>query len=113
MADKKTYLKGINNKEAAAWECFYADYYAAPESAVPDEYFTATVREELVRLLRIHINDLPVEARKIFELSLDRLSGGEIAETLGISIHTVKSQKNRCLKILREKMKGAFFLVFV
>ena len=80
------------------------------EVEMPEDAFAEAVREELIRQLREHIEELPEEARKVLRLSLEGLSGNEIAEKLGISIHTVKSQKNRSFKILREKLSGTYYM---
>lgn len=82
---------------------------AAEVSFVEDDFFRNTLREELIRQCRGYVARLPREARKILELSMEGLSGAEIAEKLGISIHTVKSQKNRSFKILRNKLQGGIY----
>lgn len=74
-----------------------------------DQEFAETVREELVRQLYFHIDELPEERRKIILLSIKGYSGNEIAEELGISINTVKTQKNRGFKYLREKLSGSSY----
>lgn len=74
-----------------------------------DEEFADTVREELIRQLYFYIDDLPEERRKIILLSIKGHSGNEIAEELGISINTVKTQKSRSFKYLRNKMKGSSY----
>ena len=45
-----------------------------------------------MRLLHLHIGDLP------------RVSGKEIADKLGISVNTVKVQKNKSIKYLRDRL---------
>ena len=87
--------------------------YQEEEFDITDQHFALTVQEELTRQLRLCINDLPEEQRKIILLSLEGLSGNEIAEQLGISIHTVKTQKNRSFKYLRTKLGGSFYLLFL
>ena len=72
-----------------------------------DEEFADTVREELIRQLYFYIDELPEERRKIILLSIKGHSGNEIAEELGISINTVKTQKSRSFKYLRDKMKSS------
>lgn len=69
-----------------------------------EEDFVSTVREELIRHLFVYIKELPPKAQKIIQLSLEGYSGNEIAKILGISIHTVKSQKNRSLRFLKENL---------
>jgi RNA polymerase sigma-70 factor (ECF subfamily) len=73
-----------------------------------EELFALTVREELVRQLRVAIRELPGQRRKILELSLEGLPGNEIAERLGITIHTVKTQKNKAFTYLRQRL-GAIY----
>ena len=78
-----------------------------------DEIFAITVRDELLRQLYCYIKELPDGAREIMELSVLGLSGPEIAEKLGITIHTVKTQKNRSFKYLREKLKDSVLLFLI
>ena len=75
-----------------------------------DEMFAVTVRDEMLRQLYLYMKDLPEGAREIMELSIKGLSGPEIAEKLGITIHTVKTQKNRSYKYLRDKLKDSVLL---
>ena len=79
----------------------------AEEVELPDEQFALTVREELIRQLYVYIEDLPEERKK---MSIQGHSGNEIADLLGISINTVKTQKNRGFKYLREKLKDSVLL---
>ena len=72
----------------------------AEEVELPDEQFALTVREELIRQKR----------KKILLMSIQGHSGNEIADLLGISINTVKTQKNRGFKYLREKLKDSVLL---
>ena len=78
-----------------------------------DEIFAISVRDELLRQLYCYIKELPDGAREIMELSVLGLSGPEIAEKLGITIHTVKTQKNRSFKYLRERLKGSVLLFLI
>ena len=77
---------------------------------IKDEQFALTVREELIRQLYVYIEDLPEERKKILLMSIQGHSGNEIADLLGISINTVKTQKNRGFKYLREKLKDSVLL---
>ncbi len=80
------------------------------ETIMPEADFILTIREELVRQLHRYIEELPKEAQKIMKLSLEGMSGNEIAEKLHISVHTVKSQKNRSFKYLREKLSQSYYI---
>ena len=69
------------------------------------------VAEEVeLRKLRELIDRLPEERKKILLMSIQGHSGNEIADLLGISINTVKTQKNRGFKYLREKLKDSVLL---
>lgn len=78
-----------------------------------EEVFADTVCEELLRQLYRYINELPEDRRKIMLLSIKGFSGQEIADQLGITIHTVKTQKNRSFKFLREKLKDSVFFILL
>ena len=80
------------------------------ETVMPESDFILTIREELIRLLHVYIAELPHEAQKIMKLSLEGMSGNEIAEKLNISVHTVKSQKNRSFKYLRERLSKSCYI---
>ncbi len=58
--------------------------------------------EEVMNLLFQEIDRLPERCREIFLLHLDGLSNDEIAERLELSVLTVKTQKKRAMKKLRE-----------
>ena len=68
------------------------------------DFLLDTVQEEIVRLLYMHIGDLPRMRKQIIKLSISGFSGKEIAEKLGISVHTVKVQKNKSIKYLRDRL---------
>ena len=80
------------------------------EGEMSEENFYSVVREELFRKLRELIDRLPEERKKILLMSIQGHSGNEIADLLGISINTVKTQKNRGFKYLREKLKDSVLL---
>ncbi len=68
------------------------------------DFLLDTVQEEIVRLLYMHIGDLPRMRKQIIKLSISGFSGKEIAEKLGISVNTVKVQKNKSIKYLRDRL---------
>jgi len=73
------------------------------------------VREkQLSEIIEREITALPSKMRVVFELSRkDHLSHKEIAEQLGISEETVKSQIKNALKILRVRLGLLTFLVLL
>ena len=67
------------------------------------EIIDQLISEELEARLNTALNDLPPQARKIFILSrFEQLSYSEIADSLEISVNTVKTQMKRTLSKLRE-----------
>ena len=61
------------------------------------------ISEELEKKLNHVLGELPLQARKIFMMSrFDQLTYDEIADRLGISVNTVKTQMKRVLSKLRE-----------
>ncbi len=69
-----------------------------------DMIYALTVKEEIIRQLYHHIEELPTEQRRIILLRIEGYTWEEIAERLEISINTVKTQKSRSYKFLREKL---------
>ncbi|MDB9203719.1 MAG: sigma-70 region 4 domain-containing protein [Odoribacter splanchnicus] len=59
------------------------------------------------------IDRLPEERKKIMLMSLEGKSGEEIACDLNITIHTVKQQKYRAYKFLREQLGQYTSLLFI
>ena len=68
------------------------------------DFMLDTVQEEIVRLLHLQIGHLPRGIRQIMKLSISGFSGKEIADKLGISVNTVKVQKNKSIKYLRDRL---------
>ncbi len=90
--------------------------YASSIKGFADQGETITddqVREkELVRIVAQEIAALPTQMRIIFELSRNQdLSHIEIAQKLGISPQTVRTQVRNALRILRVKLGANIFLI--
>ncbi len=93
----------------------YADQYLSAhwqdmsmENAVTDY----RLRENQLReIIEKHVAALPKKMRLVFELSRNaQLSHKEIAEQLGISESTVKSQINSALHLLKSKLGAVSFI---
>lgn len=69
------------------------------------------IEEELLGQLYRAIEELPTECARVFKLGLEGISNQEIADTLGISIHTVKTQKQRAMSTLKNRFGLAVLLV--
>nr|WP_278286665.1 RNA polymerase sigma-70 factor [Zhouia spongiae] len=68
-----------------------------------DEYI---IEEEVHATLIAALNTLPEKCRRVFELScLEGLKYKDIAEDMGISVNTVKSQRSRAIELLKTQLK--------
>lgn len=67
--------------------------------------------EEIYRQLFCTIDNLPKRCREVFIMYMDGKKNQEIAETLQISLETVKTQKKRAMATLREKMNRNDFIL--
>ena len=80
--------------------------------ADPHNYIADRIENEVMWELFSAIEGLPEECRKIFKLSyIENLDIKEVADTLNISTHTVKSQRARAKKLLQERLKDLFPLL--
>lgn len=76
-----------------------------------EEEVDSVVKEETFRLLDVAIEKLPKKSKEILKLSLKGLSVKEIAEHLKISVNTVKTQKQRAYKFLKDNCAYLFILI--
>lgn len=77
-----------------------------------EEYLVKRIEEEVIWELFEAIEKLPKESQKIFKMSyLQNISNAEIANLLGISVNTVKSQKQRAKQLLKRELKDLFLLL--
>ncbi|WP_040299031.1 RNA polymerase sigma-70 factor [Arcticibacter svalbardensis] len=69
----------------------------------------AIIRTEILGELNAAIQSLPMSCKQISEMSyLEEMKNGEIADQLRISINTVKTQKQRAIKSLRNILRPQF-----
>ena len=72
------------------------------------------IEEELTGILALAMEKLPEKARMVFKLScIEGLKYKEVAEDLNITINTVKSQRSRALKLLKELLHDQIYLLFI
>lgn len=70
------------------------------------------IRSEVLAEIHQAINSLPFSCRQIFRLCyVDGMKNSQVADLLGISINTVKTQKQRGLKVLRLQLRPELFLL--
>lgn len=79
-----------------------------------ESFEEAIILTEIHRELAAAVNQLPEECRKVFELCyFQGLDNESAANELGVSINTVKAQKARGKKILKESLKDLMPLFFL
>lgn len=71
------------------------------------------MREEVYRRMYRVVEELPEGCRKVFEQHLAGKKNEEIAALLHISVETVKSQKKRGIRVLRERMGSLYVLAML
>ena len=85
----------------------------AEQAISTEELYAVTLREEVLRQLYVHINNLSPEQRKVILLSIEGYSWEEIAQKLEVSINTVKTHRSRAFKYLRSKMRNKMYLLLL
>lgn len=79
------------------------------EGNTSEDLFQHIVSTEVYKELAEAMAALPAECRKVFDACyFEGLSNKEAAQKLGISIFTVKAQKARGKKILKDNLKDLF-----
>jgi RNA polymerase sigma-70 factor (family 1) len=77
-----------------------------------EQYFANQfIEEETKRIIIQRINELPAQSRKIILLSMEGMKNQEIAETMDISINTVKTQKKIAYKKLKSQLAELFSII--
>ena len=69
------------------------------------------IEEEVLGEIYRAIDELPPECRRVFRLGLEGLSNQEIADSLSISINTVRTQKQRAMIVLKKRFSMGTLLV--
>lgn len=92
------YLRDMNAEQEKLRE------WQETEQNMTEDDFSSVVREEVLRKLRELIDLLPEDRRKIILMGMEGMKGEDIAEKLGISINTVKQQKYRAYKFIKERL---------
>lgn len=63
------------------------------------------IEQETFMLIRKAVSELPKQAKKVIEFSLNGLQNPEIAIRMNISVNTVKSLKTNGYRLLRQNLK--------
>lgn len=96
----------------------YRDDYASSFQNYLDQHSPEAdillMEKELAAIIEREVDSLPEKMREVFRLSRnEQLSHREIAEKLGISELTVKTQVKKALRILRLKLGLIAYLVYL
>ncbi|WP_164126658.1 RNA polymerase sigma factor [Sphingobacterium luzhongxinii] len=93
----------------------HTKYLASGMIEISEEgYDQRIIQAELTVALSALLEELPEGCSRILKMSyVEGLKNAEIAEKLCISIHTVKSQKNRGLMLLRERVSLHYLLTIL
>ncbi|RKD99778.1 RNA polymerase sigma-70 factor [Marinifilum flexuosum] len=71
------------------------------------------VEEEVHTQIYEAIKELSPQARKVIVMTMNGLTNPEMAEELGVSINTIKTQKQRGYTFLRDKLKGIHWVLLL
>lgn len=82
-----------------------------PQLDTEEFFLDQVLSEEVSRMLYRSISELPEKRQQIVRYSLQGLKNQEIADMMGSTINTVKSQKMYAYKELREKLGKHAFLI--
>lgn len=125
MASLRSYLytairnRSLDHLRHVEVENSYMETYLQESNLQREDSWEAAFDEELMQLLFAEIDRLPERCREVLLFSLDGLSNEEIALKCGIGIETVKTQKKRAKKMIRENLeerkdkKGMLLLIFL
>lgn len=81
------------------------------ENEAEEQYYTLAIKEEVIRQLYNYIKELPTEQKRIILLRIEGYSWEEIANRLGVSINTIKTQRSRSFKFLRKKLDHVEYII--
>ncbi|MCI9846842.1 RNA polymerase sigma-70 factor [Flavobacterium pectinovorum] len=106
---KNKSLNYLKSKQFKATESFPSKDIAELET--DPFYFREVAISETVKLVEKAVNTLPAKCALIIKLSLQGLTNAEIAEELGLTLHTIKAQKKIAYKRLKPLLKESFVII--
>lgn len=103
-------LKHIRNNESSSKAI---DQSMVFQADTEDSILKSIIESEVIGKLHENIDDLPVGCQHVLKLLyLEGMSYEEVASTFDISVNTVKTQRARAIRILREKFLMAILILF-
>ena len=76
-----------------------------------ESFLDRILESEIFQTLSEVFNELPPACKEVYQMSLDGKSHEEIAQTLNISVNTVKKHKNNANHYMRERLKNVLSLL--
>ncbi len=73
-----------------------------------NNFWDQIIANEVYRELQLLLNELPPQCRNIFQRSLNGDTSEKIAADLNLSVETVKTQRKKAKKLLREKYRTLY-----
>ncbi len=96
------YLEKMNNRANIQKQIKQSDYQE-------NEYFLYQIETEIFEEIFTAIEELPAECRRIFKMSyIDHLDIQKISQKLNIAESTIKTQRQRAKKFLRERLQNLY-----
>lgn len=71
------------------------------------------LEEEVHSLVHRAIRNLSPQARRVIIMTMGQASNSEIAESLNVSVNTVKTIKLRAYRTLRERLESVYWLLII
>ncbi len=78
-----------------------------------DDSMILMIEEEMIRELYNCIAKLPKQQAEIITLSGKGMTVRQVAEKLGVSVNTIKTQKKRAYAFLKKKLNNSLFLLLL
>jgi RNA polymerase sigma-70 factor (ECF subfamily) len=76
------------------------------------DFLSDRIEAEVLSEIFSAIERLPTECRRVFEMSyIEGMPVEQVADKLGVSVNTVKTQRSRAKKALRESLKGLYSIL--
>ena len=94
------YIRNKNREDKRLKEWVFFTEEAGSES------LNGMVSEEVIRKLRLLIDDLPPKRREVILMSMKKMSNEEISEVMQVTIHAVKKHKKEAYAYIREALGG-------
>jgi RNA polymerase sigma-70 factor (family 1) len=92
----------------------YASREVAKSGTYEETLLDLIIRSELIGKIHKALEKLPPGCRQVLKLAyFESLKNEEIAESLGVSINTVKTQKARGLKLLQARLGPSAWYLFL